>query len=56
MKQELSASLSERQIAELIEDDEVEAGEIIGEPSLAAPPPFSLEPIDQIDGIVEATA
>ena len=38
MEQKLSASLGEWQIAELIEDDEVEAGEIIGEPSLACRP------------------
>ena len=34
MEQKLSASLGERQVAELIKDDEVEAGEIIGEPPL----------------------
>ena len=36
MEQKLSASLSERQIAKLIEDDEVEAGDIIGEATLPA--------------------
>ena len=56
MEQQLSAGLGERQIAELVEDDEVEAGEIIGEPSLAAGPPFGLEPVDQIDGVEEAAA
>ena len=38
VEQELSAGLRERQIAELIENDEVQAGEIVGEPSLAAGP------------------
>jgi hypothetical protein len=38
------------------EDHEVEAGEIIGEPSLAASARFSLELIDEIDGGEEATA
>ena len=39
--------------AKLIEDDEVEAGEIIGEATLAASPSFGLEPVDQIDGVEE---
>ena len=56
MEQKLSASLGERQIAEFIEDDEVEACEIIGEPSLAAGPSFGLEPVDQIDGVEEPAA
>jgi hypothetical protein len=53
VEQKLSASLSERQIAKLIEDDEVEAGEIIGEATLAARPSFGLKPVDQIDGVEE---
>src|SRR5215210_1400299 len=36
MKEQLPAGLSERQIAELVEHDEVHAGEVIGEPSLPA--------------------
>ena len=35
VEEQLAAGLGERQIAELVEDDEVEAGEIIGESSLA---------------------
>src|SRR6516164_5852415 len=53
MEQKLSASLGERQIAEFIEDDEVEAREIIGEARLAARPSFGLEPIDKIDSVEE---
>jgi hypothetical protein len=34
VEQQLSAGLGEGQIAQLVEDDEVEAGEVIGEPSL----------------------
>ena len=56
MEQKLSASLGERQIAEFIEDDEVEAREIIGEASLAAGPSFGLEPVDEIDGVEETAA
>ena len=34
MEQQLPAGLGEGEIAEFVEDDEVEAGEIIGEASL----------------------
>ncbi len=37
MEQQLPAGLSEGQIAEFVEDDEVEAREVIGEPSLPSP-------------------
>ena len=36
MEQELAAGLGEGQVAELVEDDEVHAGEVIGEPALAS--------------------
>ena len=50
MEQQLPAGLSEGQIAEFVEDDEVEAREVIGEPTLAASARLSLELIDEIDG------
>ena len=56
VEQQLPTGLGERQIAELVEDDEVQTGEIIGEPSLAACSPLGLEPVDQIDGVEEASA
>src|ERR1019366_1156744 len=56
MEQKLPAGLREREIAELIEDDEVEAAEIIGEPPLPAGPSFGLEPVNQIDGVEEPAA
>ena len=56
MEQQLPAGLGEGEIAEFVEDHEVEAGEIIGEPSLAAGARLSLELIDEIDGGEEATA
>jgi len=56
MEEELAAGLGEGQIAEFIEDDEVHAGEVIGEPALAAVAGFGFEPIDEIDDIVEPTA
>jgi hypothetical protein len=47
MEQQLPTSLSEPQIPEFIEDDEVQSGEISGEPSLATSASFSLEAVDQ---------
>ena len=56
MEQQLTAGLGEGEIAEFIEDDEVKAREIIGEPSLAASAAFGLELVDEIDGGEEAAA
>ena len=50
----MPAGLGEGEIAEFVQNDEVEAGEIIGESSLAAGAGLSLELIDEIDGCVEA--
>jgi hypothetical protein len=56
VKQELAARLSEGQIAEFVEDDEVHAGEMIGEPTLPTVAGLGLEPIDEIDHVVEPAA
>jgi hypothetical protein len=48
--------LGEGEIAEFIEDDEVEAGEIIGKASLAAGARLGLELVDEIDGCEESAA
>ena len=56
MEQKLSASLGEPQIAEFIEDDEVEAREIISDAALATSAAFGLEPVDEVDGCEEASA
>lgn len=56
VEQELAAGLGEGQIYELVEDQEVETGEVIGEPSLAAVAGFGLQPVDEIDDVVEAAA
>ena len=53
MKEQLAAGLSEGQIAELVENDEVHAGEIFGEPPLPAGAGFALQPIDEIDDGIE---
>ena len=54
MKQELSAGLGERQIAELVEDHEVHAGEPISHPAMALGAGFGLELVDQVDDVEEA--
>jgi hypothetical protein len=56
MEQQLPAGLSEGQTAEFVEDDEGEAREVIGEPSLAVGVGFGLELVDEIDGGEEAPA
>src|SRR5262245_13681200 len=56
MEEQLAASLSERQIAEFVEDDKVEPGQIIGEPSLPAGAGFALQPIDEVDDSVKAAS
>ena len=55
VEQELSAGLGEGQIAEFVEDDEVHAGQMIGEPSLAAVSGLGLESVDEINDVVEPT-
>jgi hypothetical protein len=56
VEQELAAGLSERQVAEFIEDDEVHAGQMIGETALASVAGLGLEPVDEIDHVVEPAA
>ena len=54
MKQRLTARLGKRQTAEFVQNDEVPPGEIFGDPLLAAAPRLRFEPVDEIDGVVEA--
>jgi len=56
VEQELAAGLGEGQIAEFIEYDEVHAGEMIGEPPLPSVASLGLEPVDEIDHVVEPPA
>src|ERR1700722_9881698 len=53
MKEQLPAGLSEGQVAEFVENDEVHAREIFGEPPLPAGASFALQPIDEVDDGVE---
>jgi hypothetical protein len=50
MKQQSASRLSERQIAEFVENVEVEPREMIGESPLASSARFRFEAIDEIDG------
>jgi hypothetical protein len=48
--------LSERQIAEFVENDEVHSRELISDPTLPSVTGLDLEPIDEIDHVVEPAA
>jgi len=54
MEQQLPAGLREWQIAEFVENDEVRAREIIGEPPLPAATGLGFKPVDEINGVEEA--
>ena len=56
MEEQLSSGLGEGQVSELVEDDEVAPGELLGGTSLAPGAMFGLEQIDQVDGVVAAPA
>src|SRR5271157_6133794 len=56
VEEKLAAGLGERQVAELVEDDEVHAGERIGDAALAPGARLGLELVDEIDGGEEAPA
>jgi len=56
MEQQLTAGLRERQVAEFVENQEVEPGQLVGDAALAAGAGLGFEAIDEVDGGVEATA
>ena len=56
VEEELASGLGEGQIAELVQHDEVQPRELIGEPPWPAAAHLGLEPVDQIDHVIEATA
>jgi hypothetical protein len=43
------------QIAQLVEDDKVHAGQMLGEPTLPTIAGLGLEPVDEVDDVVEAS-
>ena len=54
VEQQLAAGLGERQVTEFVEDDEVQAGEMIGDAALAAGAGLGLELVDEVDDVEEA--
>ena len=54
VEQQLAAGLGERQVAELVEDDEVDTGEAVGDAALAANLDLGLELVDEVDDVEEA--
>ena len=56
MEEQLAAGLGEWEIAELVEDDEVEPGQVIGEPSLPIGSGLVLQAVDEVDDGVEAAS
>jgi hypothetical protein len=56
MEEQLSAGLRKRQVAELVEDDEVRARQLRRQPPVPPASSFGLELVDQIDDVVEAAA
>ena len=56
MEQQLTAGLGERQVAEFVDDDEVDTAEPIGEPASAPVPQLGLEAVHQVNGAEEAHA
>ena len=55
VEQELTAGLSERQVAKFVEDDEVHTRQMVGEPTLSAIAGLDLEPVDEVNHVIEAT-
>lgn len=56
VEEKLAAGLGERQIYQIVYDDEVEHGDKVGELSPFAVERLRLEPVDQIDDVVEESA
>ena len=55
VEQQLAAGLAERQIAEFVDDDEIVAQQLLGQPTAATGGLLLLELIDQIDQVEEAS-
>ena len=55
VEQQLAAGLAERQVAELVDDDEIVAQQLLGQPAAATGGLFLFELIDEIDQVEEAS-
>ena len=56
MEEQLASGLGEGEMPEFAEDDEVEAGKMIGDPSLSPCAGLGLERVDEINGGEESSA
>src|SRR6266481_3785922 len=56
MEQQLATGLGERQVAELIEDDEVHPGQMLGDTTLSSVAGLDLQAVDEVDHVVETPA
>ena len=56
VEQQLAAGLSERQVAEFVEDDEVHPGQMLGDATLPSVAGLDLQAVDEVDHVVEAAA
>ena len=56
VEEQLPAGLGEGQVAELVEDDEVAADELVCSAALASGADLGLEVVDQVDDVVAAAA
>ena len=56
VEEQLAAGLGEGQVAKLVEDDEVEAGQMIGDTALTTSARLRLELVHEIDNVKEATS
>jgi len=56
MEQKLATGLSERQVAEFVEDDEVHPGQMLGDTTLPSVTGLDLQAVDEVDDVVEAPA
>ena len=54
MEEQLASGLAERQVAELIDNDEIVAQQLLGETAAATGGLLLLELVDQIDEVEEA--
>jgi hypothetical protein len=50
----LAAGLSEREVAEFVEDDEVHPGQVLGDTTLPSVAGLGLQATDEVDHVVEA--
>lgn len=56
MEQQLAAILGERQVAELVQHHQIDAGQLVGELAGLSGPGLGLQPVHQVDDVEEPGA